>query len=586
MLHSLVLSIVALGTLSANGLVVDRQGFGIDHASVVFRDAAGDVARATTDENGRFSVLLPRRPTRWDASATGYRAAHLRFSDPTRLVATLQRAEPAFSEPIGSDDLGVLPYQDVGYALSLTPFQTLIGGSQVGVGDRGLGGSANADFGNGVSVNAPAHYLSFVGVTSASSSYGFSQSASGRFDLGFDRADRANGTIGAGTLQLAGVQSQIGNTFVGFGSSAGDGVSQTLSNVVARTKLGKAKLLFTAGNWTFDDRTGSHVAVTAEQVAKMRLQFPIGRSVLEFEAEAKAKRKDAIADYLENESTTSIKALWNHTGTTLASEYGFEQDLITGARNYAGSHTKHFQGDVHASQFYTTQQVTFGRFSATATLGTYALCAQGSTKDSPGPNPQSAAAGTASLAAQWSFGDNLQLQVARSANEDSPTDSMYFGDPLPRLMVDVSDVSEGTLSYRRASGFVASATVVGERYASYLGTTTLYGRGASIDWPIGDKWRIRAWTFGLNDQSALIPSATLGPSRGRDVGWLTYYATPRIRFDAIYRRESDPIELGHYLDGDAAFVLNENATLIVTREQHAAYSSFGLSLRFGSGSTK
>ena len=586
MLHSLVLSAAALGALTAGGLVVDREGFGIASATVVFHDAAGDVAKATTDENGRFTVVLPSTPTTWDASATGYRAAHLHFADPARLVATLQLAEPAFSEPVGSDDLGVLPYQDVGYALALTPYQVLVGGSQVGVGDRGLGGSANVDIDNGASVDAPAHYLSFVGVTSASSSYGFSQSAAGRFDLGFDSANRANGTIGAGSLRLAGVQTQIGDAYAGFGSSAGDGVSQTLANVVARTKIGKAKVLFTAGDWTFDDTTGSHVALTAERAAKLRLQYPIGRSILQFEGATKAKGKTAITDYVESESASSVKALLRTTGTTSVSEYGFEQDLDTGSRDYDGSHTKRFQGVVRARQFYTTQQVTFGRFSATASLGTYALVARGSTKDSPGPNPQSAAAGTASLAAQWSFGDALQLQVARSANEDTPSDSMYFGDPLPTLVVDVSDVSEATLSYRRRSGFVASATVVGERYVSYFGTTTLFGRGASIDWPIGDRWRLRAWTFGLNDQSATIPNGTLGPSRGRDVGWLTYYASPRVRFDAIYRRESDPIELGHYLDGDAAFVLNHNVGLIVTREQHAAYSSLGLSLRFESGSTE
>lgn len=586
MLHSLVLLVAAMGALAANGLVVDREGFGIAGASVVFHDAAGDVAKATTDENGRFTVALPRTPATWDASARGYRTAHLRFSDPARLVATLQLAEPAFSEPVGSDDLGVLPYQDVGYALALTPYHVLIGGSQVAVGDRGLGGSANLDMDNGVSVDAPAHYLSFVGVTSASSSYGFSQSAAGRFDLGFDSAKRANGTIGAGTLQLAGVQTQIGDAYAGFGSSAADGVSQTLANVVARTKIGKAKVLFTAGDWTFDDTTGSHVALTAERTAKLRLHYPIGRSMLQFEAATKAKVKTAIADYVESESASSVKALLRTTGAILVSEYGFEQDLDTGSRDYDGSRTKHFQGVVRARQLTTTQQVTFGRFSATASLGTYALAAQGSTKDSPGPNPQSAAAGTASLAAQWSFGDALQLQVARSANEDSPADSIYFGDPLPALMVDVSDVSEATLSYRRPSGFIASATVVGERYVSYLGTTTLYGRGASADWPIGDRWRLRAWTFALNDRSAQISNATLGPSRGRDVGWLTYYASPRVRFDAIYRRESDPIEVGHYLDGDAAFVLNPNVSLIVTRERHAAFSSLGLSLRFESGSTQ
>ncbi|HEY8321706.1 MAG TPA: carboxypeptidase-like regulatory domain-containing protein [Candidatus Baltobacteraceae bacterium] len=586
MLHSMVLSLAALTVLSAGGLVVDREGFGIARATVVFHDAAGDVAKTTTDENGRFTVALPRTPTTWAAGAAGYRTAHLHFSDPTRLIATLQLAEPAFSEPVGSDDLGVLPYQDVGYALALTPYQVLIGGSQVGVGDRGLGGSANADFDNGVSVDAPAHYLSFVGVTSASSSYGFSQSAAGRFDLGFDSANRAGGTIGAGTLRLAGVQSQVGDAYAGFGSSAGDGVSQTLANVVARTKIGKSKLLFTAGNWTFDDATGSHEALEAERTAKLRLQVPVGDSILRFEAETKSKHKTSIADYLEDESASSLKALFRHTGGILTSEYGVEQDLDMGTRDYVDSHTKHFQGDVHGRSLSTTQQITLGRFSATGTLGTYALTAQGSTKASPGPNPQAAAAGTASLAAQWAFGDDLQLQVASSANEDSATDSIYFGDPIPALIVDVSHVDEATLSYRRSSGFVASATLVGERYISYLGTTTLYGRGASIDWPIGDRWRVRAWTFGLNDQSPAIPAGTLGPSRGRDVGWLTYYASPRVRFDAIYRRETDPIELGRYLDGDAAFVLNQNATLIVTRERHAAFSSFGLSLRFGSGSTK
>jgi hypothetical protein len=586
LLHSILLSIGALAALSVNGLVVDHDGFGIDRATVVFADATGKVAQATTDENGRFTVTLPRTPTSWEASATNFRPARLRFSDPTRLVATLQPDEPAFTEPIGADDLGVLPYQDVGYALALMPYQVAIGGSQIGVGDRGLGGSANADFGNGVRIDAPAHYLSFVGVTSASSSYGFSQSAVGRFDLGFDSANQVNGTIGAGSLQLAGAQSRIGDAYVGFGSSADGGVSQTLSNVVVRTKAGTAKVLFTAGNWTFDDTTRPKATLDLERDLKLRVQLPIGHSTFQLEGATKSKSKTPIADYVEDASVSSFIALLRHSGTTLTSEYGFEQDLDTGTRNYVDSHTKHFQGDVHARQIYTTQQVTFGRFSATATAATYALSAQGSTRDSPGPNPQSAGAGTASLAAQWSFGDDLKLQVARSANEDAPDDSIYFGDPIPALIVDVSKVSEATLSYRTRGGFVASATVVGERYVSYLGTTTLYGRGASVDWPIGDRWRLRAWTLGLNDQSASIPAPILGASRGRDVGWLTYYASPGIRFDVIYRRETDPIELGHYLDGDAAFVLNHNVTLIVTDERHAAYSSLGLSLRFGSGSTQ
>ncbi|MDQ2991387.1 MAG: hypothetical protein M3R30_01020 [Candidatus Eremiobacteraeota bacterium] len=153
-------------------------------------------------------------------------------------------------------------------------------------------------------------------------------------------------------------------------------------------------------------------------------------------------------------------------------------------------------------------------------------------------------------------------------------------------MIDISQTNEATVSYRTRRGLVASATLAGERYASYLGNTTLFGRGLSIDWPIDDRWRVRAWTFGLNDQSAAIPAATLGPSRGRDVGWITYYASPGVRFDAIYRRETDPIEFGRYLDSDAAFVLSRDVMLILTQERHASRSSFGFSLRFGSGERK
>ncbi|MDQ2991388.1 MAG: hypothetical protein M3R30_01025, partial [Candidatus Eremiobacteraeota bacterium] len=142
--------------------------------------------------------------------ATGYRSAHLHFSDALRLIATLALHEPGFTEPVGADDLGVLPYQDVGYALALSPYQVLIGGSQVGVGDRGLGGSANLYLDNGTSVDAPAHYLSFVGVASASSSYGFSHGTSGRFDLGFDGPSANLGMIGGGRLRLEGVQSRVG----------------------------------------------------------------------------------------------------------------------------------------------------------------------------------------------------------------------------------------------------------------------------------------------------------------------------------------------------------------------------------------
>lgn len=580
MLHSIVLTVAALTALSVNGLVVDREGFGIRHADVVFRDAAGVIADTTTDEDGRFRVVLARRPTAWDADASGYKADHLRFSNPLRLTAVLQPSEPGFTQPIGADDLGVLPYQDVGYALSLAPYEVLIGGSQVAVGDRGLGGSANIAIDNGTSVSAPARYLSFVGVASASSSYGFSRSASGRFDLGFDSANAAVGTIGSGSLQLVGVQARLGDEYVAFGESSGDTTTQSRFNIVARTSAGKARVLFTAGAGSFDTDSSPHAVPQSDGQVRLRVELPLGSSIARVELASGMSSKTAVGKFLKNGSSADAKAYLRHTGRVLVSEYGVEQDLGTGIERDIGNPAT-YTGTVRANRVYTTQQISSGRLSVAATLSSYALSSSGSTKIIPA-NAQAASGQTVGASAQWTFDPHLQLAAEHGENEDSPGASLYFTNGAPTLMLDLSRVNDATLSYRNERGFVASATWAAERYVSYLGTTTLFGRGLSVDWPVGDRWRLRAWTFGLNDQSAAIPSTLLGPSHGRDVGWLTYYASPRVRFDVIYRRETDPIEAGRYVDGDAAFVLNRHVLLVVTRERHASTSSAGLSLRFAS----
>ncbi len=581
MLHSLVLTVAALTALSVNGLVVDREGFGVQNAAVVFRDAAGVIAHATTDDNGRFHVVLARRPSFWDAVAFGYKPDHLRFSNPLRLTAVLQLSEPGFTQPIGADDLGVLPYQDVGYALSLSPYEVLIGGSQVAVGDRGLGGSANLAIDNGTSVSAPAHYLSFVGVASASSSYGFSRSASGRFALGFDRASADVGTIGVGSLQLAGIQARVGDEYVAFGESSGDTTTQSRFNVVARTSAGKAKLLFTAGDGSFDVGASPNAIPQSDSEARLRVELPFGNSVARVQLSTGNSSKSPIGQFLQNESSADASAYVRHMGNVLTSEYGVEQDLYTGVERDVGNPTT-YAGVVRVNRIYSTQQVSSGQLSVAGTLSSYALSSNGSTKVIA-TNAQASSGQTIGASAQWAFDQHLQLSAEHGENEDSPGASLYFTNGSPTLMLDLSRVNDTTLSYRTESGFVASATWLAERYVSYLGTTTLFGRGASVDWPIGDRWRLRAWTIGLNDQSAAIPQSLLGPSHGRDVGWLTYYASPRVRFDLIYRRETDPIEAGRYVDGDAALVLNRSVLLVVTSERHATTSSEGLSLRFASG---
>jgi len=566
---------------TTGGLVVDREGFGIAAARIVFEDAAGTVARAQTDDLGRFTVTLARVPTRWTVDAAGYASKRLVYSDAHRLTATLSRKEPGFAEPVGADDLGVLPYRDVGYALSLEPFQVIVGGSEIAVGDRGLGGSANLDFDNGNSVDAPAHYLTFAGVSKAAASYGFARGTTGRFQLGFETNDRSSGTIGGGSLQLIGLQERAGVVATGFGSSTGDGFTRSRADASARAKSGRTKFVAAAFAESGDDRTGVLPTWTTERGASLAVEGAAGGWKLRAQTKLEAKTKLPDGGYDERESASSYKALASREAGGLTSEFGLSYERHAGSRIYPNSASKRFTGTVTEALVFATEGWTTGRLTTTAGVASYTLTSDGTTKDVKAGLAQSARGAVGTLAATWAFDDHLRLELARAGGEDTPPQSIYFGDPIGMLMLDVSTTDEATLSYRTKGGFVASATTYAERYVGYLGTTTLYGRGASVDWPIGDRWRLRAWTIGLNDASAAIPAATLGPSHGRDVGWLTYYASPGVRFDAIYRRESDPIEAGHYLDADAAIELNGVATLVFTTERHALASSTGVSLRFG-----
>ncbi len=365
---------------------------------------------------GPRRIVLPRTPTTWETSATGYRSAHLHFSDALRLIATLALHEPGFTEPVGADDLGVLPYQDVGYALALSPYQMLVGGSQVGVGDRGLGGSANLYLDYGTSVDAPAHYLSFVGIASASSSYGFSHVTSGRFDLGFDGPNANLGMIGGGRLGLEGVQSRVGNAYVAFGTSTGDSTTRTRAVVVARTKFGKTRVLVTAGSGSFVDLTSALQTLSQNRRAKLRLELPVGGSTLRFEAATTSKTP--VGDYVENEASSDAELVLRHASGGLSNEYGFEQTLSTGTRDYVGSRTKHYTGVVRGGHLFTNQQMTFGHLTTTASLASYTLSATGTTRDTRA-NAQDAGGPTFGLSTQWDFDDHLRLQVAHATNEDS-----------------------------------------------------------------------------------------------------------------------------------------------------------------------
>jgi hypothetical protein len=183
--------------------------------------------------------------------------------------------------------------------------------------------------------------------------------------------------------------------------------------------------------------------------------------------------------------------------------------------------------------------------------------------------------------AKWQFTNNFAFEVTRGNIEDTPgVSDQYFADPVPGLVLNRSNLTEGSLLYSPPGGFQAEITNYSERYTTALPSTQLSGFGVAIDWPVAHDWRLRAWTLSLHDVAPGVTTKDLGPSFGRDVAWLTYYGGRNTRFDVIYRRETDPVELGRYIDADAAVAIGPHLSLIGTMERHAMTSSYGLSLSF------
>jgi len=562
------------------GAVVDRDGQGIDKAEVIFyTEDAREIARTRADRKGRFSVTLPSSPETWSIAAGGYETRTLRFSGIGSRTVVLYRSEATAPAQLDGADFAVLPYQDVGYIFALAPFAIIQGGSAIGVGDRGLSGSANALQNNGSTFETvPAHYLSFAGIARAFHSYRYDNGAAGHYTLGFDRQADSSVQAGGGTLQIANLQGTFGDQAFGYGNSAGDLTQHSRFDLVSRSNIGAGKMLFSAGRTFLTDRTGSAPEFGSETTSELRLDEPWLGSTATFELKAKQKTKNKTADYVESDSEVEGELRLRNDGALFGNEVGVKFTRDTGVRNYW---PKLYSGATLQNEIYASESYNGSRLSATASLSWYGLRDSGTTHKLPAGITQTAAGLAASLNAKWQFTNNFAFEVTRGNIEDTPgVSDQYFADPVPGLVLNCSNLTEGSLLYSSPGGFQAEVTNYSERYTTALPSTQLSGFGVAIDWPIAHDWRLRAWTLSLHDMAPGVKEKNLGPSFGRDVAWLTYYGGRSTRFDVIYRRETDPVELGRYIDADAAVAIGPHLSLIGTMERHALTSSYGLSLSF------
>ncbi len=580
----LIFSFLPVAAFSApepvTGVIVDRDGQAVDKADIHFYAGnAREVGHGRSDKRGRFSIGVSEPPETWSVAAKDFETRSLRFTELDSNTVVLYPRETKPPAKIDGADFAVLPYQDVGYIFALAPFAVIQGGGAIGVGDRGLSGSANALEANGTSFETvPAHYLSFAGIADAFHSYRYSDGASGHYTLGFDKSAGNSLQAGGGSLQIDSLQGRAGDVAFGYGYSAGDLTQHSRADLVSRTPLGAGKLLVVAGRTFLVDQSGSTEELGNSTATEIRLDEPWLGSTATFELKAKQKIKNKLADYMESDSEVEGEFRLRNSGPLFGNEIGVKLTRDTGVRDYT---TKLYSGSAFTNEIFASETYSGTRFSAHATAAWYGLHAAGVTKKLPGGVSQSAAGLAASLRASWQISNRFALEASRGNFEDTPSVSgQFFADPVPGLVLNRSNLTEGSIVYGSPGGFEAEVTGYSERYTTALPTTQLSGFGVAVDWPLGADFRLRAWTLSLHDTAAGVTQTDLGPSLGRDVAWLTYYGGRRTRFDVIYRRETDPVEAGRYIDADAAIAIATHLSLIGTMEHHSATSSYGLSLSF------
>ena len=565
---------------SIAGVIVDRDGQAIDKADIHFyAENKREVGHGRSDKRGRFSIDVSDPPETWSVEAKGFESRSLRFTELDSNTVVLYPREAKSPAKIDGADFAVLPYQDVGYTFALAPFAVIQGGGAIGVGDRGLSGSANALQGNGTTFESvPAHYLSFAGIADAYHSYRYSDGASGHYTLGFDKAAGSSLQAGGGSLQIDSLQGRAGDVAFGYGYSSGDLTQHSRADLISRTPLGAGKLLVLAGRSFLVDQSGSTEELGNSTATELRLDEPWLGSTATFELKAKQKIKNKLADYMESDSEVEGEFRLRNDGALFGNEIGVKLTRDTGVRDYT---TKLYSGSALTNEIFASETYQGTRFAAHATVAWYGLRDAGVTKKIPGGVAQTAAGLAASLRARWQLNNRFSLEASRGNVEDTPSVSdQFFADPVPGLVLNRSNLTEGSIVYGSPGGFEAEVTGYSERYTTALPTTQLSGFGVAVDWPLGPDFRLRAWTLSLHDTAAGVSQTDLGPSLGRDVAWLTYYGGRRTRFDVIYRRETDPVEAGRYVDADAAVAIAPHLSLIGTMEHHSATSSYGLSLSF------
>src|SRR5205814_2237798 len=134
----------------------------------------------------------------------------------------------------------------------------------------------------------------------------------------------------------------------------------------------------------------------------------------------------------------------------------------TGVRN---NEPKLFTGAANESRVFASETYNGSRFSALASAAWYGLSDAGATHKEPAGVSQHASGVAVSLRALWQLGDRFALEATRGSIEDTPSVSnQFFSDPVPGLVLDRSNLTEGSLLYHAPGGFQAELTAYREKY--------------------------------------------------------------------------------------------------------------------------
>ena len=595
----------AAGTIAVAGLVTNRRRESVAGAKIVLFAGTQVVGTATTDAGGAFSIGVTTVPDSVRVSAKDYTAVKVNVLNPTGIIVVLKpKGSSSRKGHAESDDLPILPYNDLGYAQSLRTFTTIRGGQFIRIADRGLGGNVIGAAGKSFA-DVPARYASYVSPIDANQAYRTNANgATGQYLVGADSPEPAGGEFELGSLKTVDLQATALGFDIVAGDSRGDGTTRTRSDLTYRGPLARGALWAT-GYYASASQDARALGNTVSY-GKINYQHPFGEMTATFETTLRQKivtddrygvrlvrpastytnqlrLKDSAGDVswefgiITSRQNASVNLQLPENSTNLGPNSAIINELVESDDADAVPFGTLAENRVYAEARYAGSRTDFN-----AGLGAVNLSLSGTDGLMPA-DKQTASALQPSIQVTQRVGRRLSFVGGQSSGIETPRISRrYFGTSTPPpTFLTRTYLTEAAARYEIGDSFNAEIQEYKEIRNTPLYSTILVGTGYSADWRISRIFHIRAWSLLMH--TAYYNAGARGkppqPTPARDVAFLTYAPSERIRADVIYRHETDPLEQGRFIDWDTLYKFNLRTGVTASYEHHRTYSTFGAGLR-------